>query len=61
VRVRSPVPSIDSVQQKMYRAKTLYDELVRELLAYDGTNPGDLYEIPESTPANRNFVFKEKM
>ena len=44
----------------MYRAKALRDELVRELLSYYGTNPGYLFEIPESTEANRKFVFKEK-
>jgi hypothetical protein len=52
--------SLDSVRQKMYRAKHHFEELKAELLAYYGSNPGDLVETEGSTPKVRQYVFRER-
>jgi hypothetical protein len=52
--------SLDSVRQKMYRAKKHFDELREELVAYYESDPGDLVETEESTPEHKQFIFREK-
>lgn len=52
--------SLDSVRQKLYRAKCHRDELYRELVAYYESDPGDLFEAPGSTPRRRVYLFREK-
>lgn len=52
--------SLDSVRQKMYRAKEHWEKLWDEVTAYYQSNPGDLFPAPGSTPENPLFIFKEK-
>jgi hypothetical protein len=52
--------SLDSVRQKIYRAKEHFDELWKVLSTYYESNPGDLVEAEESTPELPLFIFKEK-
>jgi hypothetical protein len=52
--------SLDSVKQKFQRAKIHRDELHRELVSYYESNPGNLFETPESTPEHRLYEFREK-
>jgi hypothetical protein len=52
--------SLDSVKQKIYRAKEHWDELWDELTAYYQSNPGDLFPAEGSTPENPVSIFKEK-
>jgi|ERR1700728_2087230 hypothetical protein len=52
--------SLDSVRQKIYRAKEHWNELREEIIRYYESDPGDLFPADESTPENPLFVFKEK-
>ncbi len=52
--------SLDSVKQKIYRAKDHWDELWDEVTAYYQSNPGDLFPAEGSTPEIPLFIFKEK-
>lgn len=54
------MPSMDCVQHKVWRAKVLTDELMKELTSYYATDPGDIFTLPESKPGLAQFIFKEK-
>ena len=52
--------SLDSVRQKIYRAKEHWDELYDEVQRYYESDPGTLVPAFESTRGNELFIFKEK-
>ena len=52
--------SLDSVKQKIYRAKEHWDELYDEIVRYYGSDPGTLVLAEESRPGNELYIFKEK-
>jgi hypothetical protein len=52
--------SLDSVRQKIFRAKHHFDELYHELTAYYESDPGDLFETEDSTAEYRKYRFREK-
>jgi hypothetical protein len=52
--------SLDSVKQKFHHAKLHRDELHRELVSYFQSNPGGVFETPDSTPGHRLYEFREK-
>lgn len=52
--------SLDSVRQKVYRAKEHWDELWDHLSDYYKSDPGDLFPADGSTPENPIFLFREK-
>jgi hypothetical protein len=54
------MPSLDSVRQKMYRSQIHFDELLKEVVAYYESSPGEIVRTQES-PANAPlFRFQEK-
>lgn len=52
---------MDSVNQKLYRARVHFDELTREITAYYKTKPGTMIEVEDGDPNYRKFEFREKM
>jgi hypothetical protein len=52
--------SMDSVHQKMYRARDHYVELREKLVAYYAENPGEFFVGPGSSPTNPQILYREK-
>jgi len=52
--------SLDSVRQKIYRAKMHFDELLQRVVEYYESDPGKIIKTPESPADNPQYRFQEK-